>query len=113
MKYLLPIKMKKAKKLKPIQSDGKGKYYLTQLPQQTFKNLCAKKKVQLPRPCPCNNLLRAISYPDKVIPSQLHFDPSEIPGRFSKEIVDRFPLYLRRGKEYGEDPKGPPRRTRI
>ena len=100
------------KQYTPLQSTGKGDYYLTQLLQKNFKKLCAKQKILHPRPCACLNRLRSLE-PTKIIPSSLHFDPSEVQGRFSKEIVDRFPKYLRRGKEYGEDSKGPPRKMRI
>ena len=87
-----------SKKYSPVNTTGRGDYYLARMPQQKFKNICAQKKVQLPRPCHCSGTI--------------HFHPGVVPGRFTKDVVDRFPKYLRRGKEYGEDKYGPPKTTR-
>jgi len=86
------------KKLHQLNSTGKGEYYLAQMPQKKFKRMLAQKKVKLPRPCNCLGTI--------------HFAPGEVPGRFTKKMVDRFPKYLRRGGEYGHDKYGPPKISR-
>ena len=60
-------------------------YYLAQLPQKKFKKLRAKARIIEFRPCRCCNT----------------YCPGEQPGRFTKEAIERFPKYLRRGEEYG------------
>ena len=74
--------------MKPIDNRKPNRiYYLAPLTQRKFKKLRAKYKIIEFRPCNCTK--------------PPHFAPGETPGRFTKEAIERFPKYLRRGGEYG------------
>ena len=62
-------------------------YYLSPLSQQKFKKLRIKARFIQDRPCNCTR--------------PLHWEPGSSPGKFTKEVIERFPRYLRRGGEYG------------
>lgn len=68
---------------------GERIYYLAQMPQQKFKKLRAKAYYKEIRPCRCGG--------------RTHYHPGTEPGRFTKEVIERFPRHLRRGGEYGHE----------
>jgi hypothetical protein len=80
-------KHKKHKKKIIDTRTGDLDYHLARMSQQKFKKLRAKARIIENQPCPCSR--------------PVHFS-SNPPGLYTKEAIERFPLYLRRGGEYGK-----------
>ena len=87
------VKLAERERQKKVEKFSNNYYYLTKMTPGDFKKICAQKKIKHTRP------YHGVD--------GIYFSPQDSIGKFTKEEIERFPKYLRRGGgEYEHDERG-------